>query len=202
MALARREARIPIVVLVRPRAGDFLYSPVEIEAIEHDIRAARDAGADGVAIGALTSDGALDRAQMERLVAVARPLPVTLHRAFDVTRDPIEALEDAAACGVDRVLTSGQERSAPEGIALLAALVQAARGRVEIMAGAGVNEANVRRVVEATGVREVHFSASVEVPSAMRFHNPRASMGAGPQGGNDRRVADAERVRRLIAALA
>jgi copper homeostasis protein len=116
-------AGVPIVALIRPREGDFVFSTVEASAMRDDITSARAAGMSGVAIGALTRDGRLDTGLLTDLVAAAAPLPVTLHRAFDLTPDPYEALEKAIELGVARVLTSGQKPAAPQGAALIAALI-------------------------------------------------------------------------------
>ena len=123
---ALKLARIPFHVIVRPRGGDFLYSDAEFNSIVGDVEALRDLGVAGVVVGCLTADGAIDEARMRTLVEAAGPLAVTCHRAFDMTRDPTEALEALIRCGVGRVLTSGQRDTAVEGIDLLAALVNQA----------------------------------------------------------------------------
>jgi copper homeostasis protein len=199
----RARVRFPVVVLLRPRAGDFLYSDAEREALADDLGHAREAGAWGVALGLLAEDGDVDVERTRELVRRARPMAVTFHRAFDLVRDPHAALEDLVRAGVDRVLTSGQERAAPVGAALLRELVARAGDRIVVMAGAGVRAENVRALVEATGVREVHASARSPRASAMRFRNPRASLGAaGPPGADyERLVTDETRVRALAEAL-
>ena len=141
IALARARLGIRLHVLIRPRGGDFCYSDTELDIMRHDIATARALGADGVVLGVLLPDGTVDAARTAELMAAARPLSVTFHRAFDVTRDPYEALEALIALGVDRVLTSGQESSALEGLDTLAALVQQAGDRIAVMPGGGIRAA-------------------------------------------------------------
>ncbi len=174
---ARARLRIPIMVIVRPRGGDFCYSDAEFAAMEHDVRMAREAGANGIALGILTPDGDVDVDRTRALMAHARPLPVTFHRAFDMTRDPFAALERLAALGVDRILTSGQEPSVLEGVDLIAELVTRARGRLVIMPGGGITERNVARIMARVPLSELHFAGAEPVESRMRFRNPRVFMG-------------------------
>ncbi len=164
-------------VLIRPRSGDFLYTPEELELIEEDIRAVSEAGAAGIVFGALTSDGELDMEVMRRMIAVSRPASFTLHRAFDVVKHPLESLERALDLGVDRILTSGGANSAVNGIATLRQLVKNADGRLKILAGAGVSAKNVEEIIRSTGVDEVHASCKHNIPSEMTFRNSAVSMG-------------------------
>lgn len=198
---ARRRARIPFHVIVRPRGGDFLYSPVEFEAMLADVRALREIGVAGVVVGCLSPDGTIDEARMRALVEAARPLSVTCHRAFDMTRDPIEAVEALVRCGVDRVLTSGQRDTAMEGLATIRACVEAAGGRIVIMACGGLDVDTIAAVRDATGARELHFAALRSVPSAMVHRNTAVGMGGTAL---DREyldtVTDAGAVRAIIAA--
>ena len=157
--LARQKTRIPIHVLIRPRAGDFCYSADELEVMLADMQVCKGLGVQGVVIGALTSEGDIDAAQTLLLLEAARPLSVTFHRAFDVCRNPEEVLEELIALGIDRLLTSGQQKSAVEGIPLLRKLQQQASGRITIMACGGIRAHNVKQVLEQTGVSEIHFSA-------------------------------------------
>ncbi len=199
---ARARTRLRIMVMIRPRAGDFLYSDVDLAVMERDIRAAKEIGVDGVVFGLLDPDGDVDVPRTGRLVEIARPLEVTFHRAFDHTRDPVLALEKLIAAGVTRVLTSGQERTAAEGAALLARLVGLAGSRIAVMPGGGIREHNVREIVERTGAREVHLSAGGAEPSAMIFKNSRCSLGAASGLSEDeRRITDVALVRRVVDAL-
>jgi copper homeostasis protein len=154
IASARDKLRIQLNVIIRPRGGDFLYSDVEFEVMERDIVACNKLGVDGVVIGLLTADGDIDITRTQRLVELAAPMPVTFHRAFDVARDPFKALEDIIATGCNRILTSGQEASAPEGAALIGKLQEAAGERLVIMPGAGVRLNNIAQLVAETGCIE------------------------------------------------
>jgi copper homeostasis protein len=200
-AVAAAAGRIGVHVIIRPRGGDFVYGPAEAAAMLRDIEVVKAAGADGVVIGALTPDAEIDTELCARLVAAARPLSVTFHRAFDVTRDPEAAFDDVLALGVDRLLTSGAAPTALEGTGLLARLVEKAAGRIVVLAGSGVNERTAARIVEATGVTELHFTANEAVTSASRFHRDGLSMGGAlypPE--TTRSVTTTARVRSIIAS--
>jgi copper homeostasis protein len=152
-------------VLIRPRGGDFVYSPDEADVMARDIRAAKGAGVDGVVIGALTPSGAIDVPLAARLIAVARPMSVTFHRAFDNAADPIAAFAGVLELGADRLLTSGGAPTALEGADLIRSLTARSDGRIIVMAGSGVTEATAAQVVRRTSVRELHFSARASAPS-------------------------------------
>ena len=169
--LARAGLKIGMHVLIRPRAGDFLYSDLEFQEMKADILFCKEAKCDGVVIGLLHADGSVDRDRTAELVALARPMQVTFHRAFDVCRDPVEALEAIIASGCGRLLTSGMENTALEGIGLIRALVEQADGRIEIMPGSGINEDNISEIAAATGARAFHSSAKVSQPSGMKYLN-------------------------------
>ena len=169
IAEACRTVKVPVMVLVRPRGGDFRYSPIEVSAMIGSIERARSLGAAGVVIGALAADGGIDRAVTERLVKAARPMSVTFHRAFDVVPDRIAALETLIALGVDRVLTSGGAPSAEAGMPELKRLMERAAGRIGILAGGRIRAGNVAAIVRATGVREVHaHTDAAEMMKALR----------------------------------
>jgi len=158
------KARYPsltVYVLVRPRAGDFVYSPEEADAMACQIEEALEAGADGIVIGALTLEGDVDLPLMERLVSLAGSASITFHRAFDRCRRPFEALEQIIGLGCDRILTSGQAATAEAGAERLGALRRQARGRIGILPGGGVTPGNAARILAATGCAEIHASASV-----------------------------------------
>ena len=175
--LARERIEIGLHVIIRPRGGDFLFNEFEVETMKEDIVAIKACGADGVVIGSLLPDGTIDRPQIETLIKLARPMSVTFHRAFDMCQDPAKSLEELIDMGVDRVLTSGQEESVIEGIQLIKALNEQARERINIMPGGGITPRNLRRLVDETGVREVHFAAMRTISSAMTFRNERVYMG-------------------------
>jgi copper homeostasis protein len=196
IAAARGALTIPLHVLIRPRAGDFLYSGAECGAMLHDIELCVRLRCEGVVIGALDAAGDVDVAICRELVAAAGPLAVTFNRAFDVARDQRAALETIITLGCSRVLTSGGRASAPEGAAVIAGLVRQAAERVTILAGGGITAAQVAPLIAATGVREIHASASTGRTSAMRYRNG-AVRGLDP----DWRQTDSGRVRELAAAL-
>ncbi len=177
LTVARERLRIPVMMMVRPRGGDFCYSEPEFAAMLHDVRLAKEARAHGVVFGVLTPDGDVDEERTRRLIGEARPLQVTFHRAFDMTRDPFAALETLAGLGVDRVLTSGQEPSVLEGLDLIAQLAERARGRIIVMPGGGITDRNVARMRAALPVSEMHFAGGEPAESRMRFRNPRVFMG-------------------------
>jgi len=175
---ARESISIGLNVIIRPRGGDFLYSKDELEEMIYDIRTAKDLGADGLVFGCLTKDGYVDKAAMSKLMEAAEGLPVTFHRAFDHSSDPIQALEDIIDLGCVRILTSGCRPTAMEGVSLLAELVKAAGERIIIMPGCGVNEGNIADIARLSGAREFHFSAREPVESGMIFRNPDVAMGS------------------------
>ena len=151
-----REARVPVLAMIRPRGGDFVHSSAELARMHADVRDALRAGAAGVVLGALDATSRVDVAATASLVRAAGGAPVTFHRAIDDTPDALEALDVLIELGVARVLTSGGAPTALDGAEVLAALVQRAGDRVTIVAGGGVRGDNARLVVEQTGVRELH----------------------------------------------
>jgi len=166
MRLAAESGR-PVRAMIRPRQGDFTYSAAEIELMRRDIDLARDAGLEGVVIGANRPDGELDEAALAALAGHARTagLRTTLHRAFDMVAAPVGALETAIGLGFDTVLTSGGAPSALKGVDIVQALVETAAGRIEIMAGSGVNAETVAELVHLSGVRSVHASCGAPRPA-------------------------------------
>jgi len=165
-------------VLIRPRFGDFLYSPWEVEEMCREIEDFRALGANGVVIGALTPDGRLDEEKMGRMMDAAGGMDVTLHRAFDMTRDPLEALERAVSLGCKTILTSGQERDVAAGKATLKKLFAQAAGRVTIMAGCGVKKENIREIHDDTGICVFHTTGrKAALDSGMTYRKETVSMG-------------------------
>ena len=160
----RAQVRIPIFSMVRPRAGDFLYSKDEFEEMKRAISAAKDSGMDGVVLGILTEKRRVDSERTRQLVEFAKPLPVTFHRAFDEAADLQEALEDVIQSGAKRILTSGGAKSALEGAAMLADLVEAAGDRIVVVPGAGINALNIEQVAQQIGAREFHSGLSAVLP--------------------------------------
>ena len=174
---ARKSINIALNVIIRPRGGDFLYSESEIEEMLYDIRVAKELGADGLVFGCLNPEGNVDIPVMQRLMEAAGDTPVTFHRAFDHTSDPLKALEDIIGLGCARILTSGCRPTALEGASLLSQLVEVAGDRLIIMPGCGVKEGNIAEIARLSGAREFHFSARESVESGMLFRNPEVVMG-------------------------
>jgi copper homeostasis protein len=192
---ARRFLDIPLFPIIRPRGGDFLYSNEEFRIMEHDILQCKDLGCDGVVLGLLRADGTIDRERTSALVEAAYPMDVTFHRAFDRVNDPMQALQDVISTGCSRILTSGLRPTVSEGLETITRLQSAADGRIVIMPGSGVRPDNILEIVRATGVTEIHSSASVLRPSAMEYLNPlmKESM--------HRVLPDADSVRRMTEIL-
>lgn len=200
--VARRLLDIKLHVIIRPRGGDFLYSDTEFEIMKRDIATAKRLGADGVVIGILDANGEIDTKRTAELTQLARPMSVTFHRAFDVCREPFAAVDQLAEIGVDRILTSGQEATAVEGLEMIAACVQRAAGRITIMACGNLTERNIKRVIGATGAREVHFTAFGEIASKMRYRNERVFMGGTLRPAEySHAVTDRDKVRAAIDAI-
>lgn len=177
----RSKISIGLQIMIRPRGGDFLYSDEEFEVMKEDVKAAKELGVDGVVFGCLTPEGTIDGIKTKELIDLARPMNVTFHRAIDMVKDPLEALEALIALGVDRILTSGLERSAIEGMEMIAELERKADGRIIILAGGGVRPHNIKRLVESTHVNECHVSGRKPVASGMKYQNSRVSMGGALQ---------------------
>lgn len=174
---ARQIGGIGLMVMIRPRGGDFLFDDDEFATMEADIDAAKAERADGVVIGLLTADGLVDAARTRALIDRARPLSVTFHRAFDMTPEPLAALETLIGLGVDRVLTSGQDASVLEGLPMIVDLIRHAGDRIVIMPGGGITHRNVERIIAAAHPREIHFAALETVASGMRFRRSHVYMG-------------------------
>ncbi|MGE0238318.1 MAG: copper homeostasis protein CutC [Parvibaculaceae bacterium] len=174
---ARGIAGIGLQVIIRPRGGDFLYDADEFAIMEADVDTAKAEGADGVVIGLLTADGEVDAARTRALIAQARPLSVTFHRAFDMTRDAVAALETLIGLGVDRILTSGQEPSVLEGLPVITDLIRRAGDRIIIMPGAGITQRNAARIIAEARPKEIHFAALEPEAGGMRFRRQHVYMG-------------------------
>ncbi|WP_266182432.1 copper homeostasis protein CutC [Dyella humicola] len=196
IALVRERVRLPLYVLIRPRAGDFLYSDLDVETMRRDVEACATLGCDGVVIGSLDVEGDVDMARCRELVAAAGRMGVTFHRAFDMARDPSRALEDVIALGAERLLTSGGASSAMEGAAHIRALIEQAGDRLTVMPGAGIAPGNIATLRTLTDAKEFHASAKRELPSAVRMTNAVLPEMA---GGEIR--SDIDTVRGLVAAL-
>jgi len=157
--LAREKTSIQLYPIIRPRAGNFLYNDDEIAVMRNDIMMCKDLGCNGISVGVLLKNAEVDKDLLKRIVELAHPLKVTFHRAFDFTPDPIRAMEDIIEAGCERILTSGQEIVAVDGLDTIAKLVKAAGTRIKIMPGAGIRASNIERIIRKTGATEYHSSA-------------------------------------------
>eukprot|EP00058_Branchiostoma_floridae_P022792 XP_002608282.1 hypothetical protein BRAFLDRAFT_59840 [Branchiostoma floridae] len=197
LRVVKQKVRIPVYVMIRPRGGDFLYSITERQVMMADLCLAKEEGADGIVLGALTEDGRIDKDLCMELIA------------FDMVEDPSQALEDVISLGCERLLTSGCDSTVLEGLPTLKKLTEQARGRITIVpdihvtcacvgGGGGINERNLPRVLEGTGAREFHCSASSFKQSGMAYRNTAVCMGGAlrpPEFGY--KVASTDRVRTL-----
>jgi copper homeostasis protein len=203
IALAREKVNIDLYPIIRPRGGDFLYDELEYEVMKKDIQLCKELGCNGVVIGLLTADGKIDIPRTKALVELAWPMGVTFHRAFDMTDDPLQALEDVISTGCERILTSGQRNTATEGTALLKTLVAKAEGRITIMVGSGVRAHNIVSLIQETGATEFHTTAKAYIESGMVYRNPNVSMGGIPgvpeYGISQTQVSEVEKILELAA---
>jgi copper homeostasis protein len=183
---AKRRLDVPVMVMIRARGGGFCYTPAEMAVMVHDARLAVEYGADGVVFGILKEDGSIDVERCRKIVELAGDKQTVFHRAFDVTPDPFEALEQLIELGFTRVLTSGQERTVAEGAELVRKLIVHARSRIEILPGGGIRPHNVRRVVEQTGTNQVHLSAFEQKIDRSVHVRPHITFGGSLQPPEDR----------------
>lgn len=201
IALVCRSISIGVNVMIRPRGGDFFYSDHEFDVMAEEIRRARDLGANGVVLGLLNVDGRVDVARTRKLVELAAPLPVTFHRAIDMTPDLHAALEDVIDTGAARILTSGGVPSVPAAVGVVAELVQAAGSRIVIMPGSGLRAENIAAFALATRAGEFHASARSSFSSPMEFRKPGMAMGDVQDREYCRYIVRPETVRALVDAL-
>ncbi len=202
MKLVRNELHIPVHAMIRPREGDFCYSEVEFRAMLLEIEEAGKAGIDGIVCGILTKEGTVDEKRLKILIDAAKPMNVTFHRAFDMSKNHKESLEILINCGISRVLTSGGKRTALQGIEMIRKLVKQSAGRIIIMPGCGINEFNINELTQIEGIRELHLSAKAYYKGAMEYYNPDIAM-----GGNikipeyELLLPDAEAIGRIQSAM-
>lgn len=173
----REQADIPIRVLLRPRFGDFCYTDYEHEILKEEVRNFRKLGADGIVIGTMKPDGTLNLEQMKELMEEAQGMTVTLHRAFDMCKDPFQTLEEAKRLGIHTILTSGQKNVCTEGMDLLKELVEQAQGKTEILVGGGVDASVLPVLAEKTKAKAFHMSGKVSIESEMQYRKQDVSMG-------------------------
>ena len=173
----REQVDLPIRVLLRPRFGDFCYTDFEHEIIKEEIRSFRKLGADGIVIGTMKPDGTLNVEQMKELIEEAQGMSVTLHRAFDMCKNPFMALEEARKLGINTILTSGQKNTCIDGVELLKELVEKAQGETEILVGGGVDASVLPVLAEKTKAKAYHMSGKISMESEMRYRKQDVSMG-------------------------
>ncbi len=197
----RRRISIDLFVMIRPRGGDFCYTDLEFEVMQEEIGHARHLGADGVVLGILDQQGRVDVARTRQLVELARPLPVTFHRAIDMTPDLPAALQDVLATGATRILTSGGAPDVIRGIDAIARMVRAANGLVAIMPGGGISPENIVTVAESSGATEFHSSVRTVFPSPVSFRKQGMAMGDLRHREYRRFAVREENVRALVRLL-
>lgn len=173
----REQVDIPIRVLLRPRFGDFCYTDFEHEIIKEEIKSFRNLGADGIVIGTMKPDGTLNLEQMKEFIEEAQGMPVTLHRAFDMCKDPLVTLEEVKKLGISTILTSGQKNTCVDGIELLKELVEKAQGETEILIGGGVDASVIPMLAEKTKAKAYHMSGKISMESKMCYRKQDVSMG-------------------------
>lgn len=196
--LVRRNIDIDLNVIIRPRGGDFCYSNFEFEVMKKDIRMAKKLGVNGVVIGILKEDGNVDVQRTKELVELARPMSITFHRAFDMTCDPFKALEDIIQLNIDRLLTSGHEKTAFEGVKLISRLVEKAENNIIIMPGGGVNKENLKDIMNITGAKEYHVSRRKKYDSPMMHRNHKVLIGGAGLPEFERAIVDSERIKDIV----
>jgi copper homeostasis protein len=201
IAAVRKKIEIGLCVMIRPRGGDFFYSADEFGIMQRDILIAKQLGANGVVFGILNTHGMVDKERMRQLIDMARPLKVTCHRAFDMSCDLEQALEDLVAVGADSVLTSGSKRSAVDAMPTLKHLVQQAAGRISVMVCGELSTANVKAVLGYSNATEVHAGLGTTVTSPMKFRNQKIEMGTLTNSEYQHAVVKESSVRELRAAI-
>jgi copper homeostasis protein len=200
----RRRLDIELEVMIRPRGGDFLYTEDEFAVMQRDIETACNCGADGIVLGLLDEEGRVDAPRLRELIELARPLEVTFHRAFDVSRNLEESAEVLIDLGVDRVLTSGGRSRAIEAADWLRGFIERVGGRLEVLLGGGIDSSNAAVLVERTGARQLHVGSGVRerLPSRMRFRRPGIALGGlEAEREFERHAVSAAKVRELVSSL-
>lgn len=200
IAAVREHSTLALYVMIRPRGGDFVYDESELDVMRRDIDVARNLGADGVVLGVLWPDGKVDITRTRELVEYARPMGVTFHRAFDLTPDALQALEDVIETGAERILTSGQKATAAQATTLLSQLARQAGRRIEIMAGGGVSADNARALA-ATGVPALHLTGKAFRPSQQTYFPEDISMAGEVPDERSVLYSDPERIAALLRVL-
>jgi len=198
----RKRLNIGLNVIIRPRGGDFLYDDTEFEIMKKDIEICREQGVDAVVAGILRRDGSVDIERTSELAAIAKPMSLTFHRAFDMCSDPEKGLEDIIMAGASRLLTSGQKNSAVEGLEMIARLVKQAGRRITVMPGGGINLINIEKIIIQSKAHEFHLTGRKSTNSEMDFQRSNIFMG-GYTGANEytRKVADVSLISKIVEIL-
>ncbi len=196
LKIVREKISIPVFPIIRPRGGDFFYTPEEFAVIRKDILLCKELQFEGVVTGSLNADGTVQKEHMQELVELAYPMELTFHRAFDRAIDPLTALDTLISCGCSRILTSGQVPDAFAGKDLIKQLIQQADDRIIIMPGSGVRSNNIAELTTYTGAKELHSSARKVFPSAMHYHQP------GMQESLTSFMVDEDEIRQMKSILA
>ncbi len=199
IAQARKVLDIQLHVLIRPRAGDFLYNVSEIDNMLLDIEMAKQLEVDGVVFGALNKAGKVDVPVCKELLDSCGSLQVTFHRAFDMCSDPFDAFESIKKMGFERLLTSGQAANVQKGAALIKKLVQRQEGQITVMPGGGLDGHNIDEILAYTGVAECHFSMRKTILSEMMFKKANVSMSANGVGDYEQKIADYEKIKSIVS---
>lgn len=197
----RKDFNTALFPIIRPRSGDFLYSYEEFQIIKQDALLCKNLGCDGVVIGFLNTDGTVNKAWTFEIVEAVYPLEITFHRAFDRSRNPFEALEVIIEAGCQRILTSGQQPTAPQGIELIQQLVAQAADRISIMPGSGVRADNIKQLAEKTGAVEFHSSLKTTMESKMQYRQPAFAASAESYSYPTLRAEDVVQLRQALKAL-
>jgi len=200
--ITREKLEIGLNVMIRPRGSDFYYSDLEFEIMKEDIQVCKNLGADGVVFGILLPDGNVDIKRTKQLVELAKPMSVTFHRAFDVTPDPLKAMEEIIGLGIDRILTAGQKNKAPDGKDLLKQLIKKADDRIIIMPGSGINEKTIKEIRDFTGANEFHLTGRKTVHSKMEYRKEGIFFGGLPQIPEyEIKLTDQEIIRKVVTLV-
>jgi copper homeostasis protein len=198
----RNNLTIGMHVIIRPRGSDFLYSDMEFDIMRRDIDSCGEAGADGIVLGILLSDGNIDIERTAKLIGFAKPMKTTFHRAFDLCKDPLKGVEDIISTGADRILTSGQKAEALSGASLIHELIIRAGNRIIIMPGGGINESNITVIANLTSAREFHLTGRKTINSDMIYRKSDISMGGiSDLDEYSRKIADADKISKIINTL-
>lgn len=202
LQIVRKLLNIEINAMIRPRGGDFYYNDLEFEIMKRDIEFCKTIGMNGVVFGILLSDGNIDIDRTKQLVEISKPMSVTFHRAFDMTPKPFRSMEEIIELGIDRILTAGQKNKATEGKELIEKLISKANGRIIIMPGSGINEANIVELKKETGATEFHLTGHLKTESKMHYRKKEIYMGGIPQVPEyEIRVTDEKRIREITELL-